>query len=200
MDLNYTENQKIILETIKEFSKREIIPYMNEWDEKQIFPLELFKKIGELGMMGVLVPEEYGGAGFSYDEYVTIISEISKVCGSIGLSVAAHNSLCTGHILKFGNEEQKKKYLPKLASGKYLGAWALTEPVTGSDAMRMNTTARKQGDNWVINGSKNFITHGSSGDVIVVVARTGELGDSRGISAFIVDSSNPGVTSGKKRK
>ena len=198
MDLNYTENQKIILETIKEFSKREIIPFMNEWDEKQIFPLELFKKIGELGMMGVLVPEEYGGAGFSYDEYVTIISEISKVCGSIGLSVAAHNSLCTGHILKFGNEEQKKKYLPKLASGKYLGAWALTEPVTGSDAMRMNTTARKQGDNWVINGSKNFITHGSSGDVIVVVARTGELGDSRGISAFIVDSSNPGVSSGKK--
>ena len=153
MDFNYTENQKIILETIKEFSKREIIPYMNEWDEKQIFPLELFKKIGELGMMGVLVPEEYGGAGFSYDEYVTIISEISKVCGSIGLSVAAHNSLCTGHILKFGNEEQKK-YLPKLASGKYLGAWALTEPVTGSDAMRMNTTARKQGDNWVINDLK----------------------------------------------
>ena len=149
-------------------------------------------------MMGVLVPEEYGGSGLSYDEYVTIISELSKVCGSIGLSVAAHNSLCTGHILKFGNEDQKKKYLPKLASAEYLGAWALTEPVTGSDAMRMNTTARKEGDNWVINGAKNFITHGSSGDVIVVVARTGQLGDSRGISAFIVDSSNPGVSSGKK--
>ena len=198
MDFNYSENQTIISETIKDFSKREIAPYMNEWDEKQIFPIELFKKIGNLGMMGVLVPEEYGGSGLSYDEYVTIISELSKVCGSIGLSVAAHNSLCTGHILKFGNEDQKKKYLPKLASAEYLGAWALTEPVTGSDAMRMNTTARKEGDNWVINGAKNFITHGSSGDVIVVVARTGELGDSRGISAFIVDSSNPGVSSGKK--
>ena len=198
MDFNYSENQTIISETIKDFSKREIIPYMNEWDEKQIFPIELFKKIGNLGMMGVLVPEEYGGSGLSYDEYVTIISELSKVCGSIGLSVAAHNSLCTGHILKFGNEDQKRKYLPKLASAEYLGAWALTEPVTGSDAMRMNTTARKEGDNWVINGAKNFITHGSSGDVIVVVARTGELGDSRGISAFIVDSSNPGVSSGKK--
>tara|TARA_B100000674_G_scaffold76574_1_gene53269 strand:+ start:285 stop:1424 length:1140 start_codon:yes stop_codon:yes gene_type:complete len=198
MDFNYSENQTIISETIKDFSKREIIPYMNEWDEKQIFPIELFKKIGNLGMMGVLVPEEYGGSGLSYDEYVTIISELSKVCGSIGLSVAAHNSLCTGHILKFGNENQKRKYLPKLASAEYLGAWALTEPVTGSDAMRMNTTARKEGDNWVINGAKNFITHGSSGDVIVVVARTGELGDSRGISAFIVDSSNPGVSSGKK--
>ena len=198
MDFNYSENQTIISETIKDFSKREIVPYMNEWDEKQIFPIELFKKIGNLGMMGVLVPEEYGGSGLSYDEYVTIISELSKVCGSIGLSVAAHNSLCTGHILKFGNEDQKKKYLPKLASAEYLGAWALTEPITGSDAMRMNTTARKEGDNWVINGAKNFITHGSSGDVIVVVARTGELGDSRGISAFIVDSSNPGVSSGKK--
>ena len=198
MDFNYSENQTIISETIKDFSKREIVPYMNEWDEKQIFPIELFKKIGNLGMMGVLVPEEYGGSGLSYDEYVTIISELSKVCGSIGLSVAAHNSLCTGHILKFGNEVQKKKYLPKLASAEYIGAWALTEPVTGSDAMRMNTTARKEGDNWVINGAKNFITHGSSGDVIVVVARTGELGDSRGISAFIVDSSNSGVSSGKK--
>jgi len=198
MDFNYSENQKIISETIREFSKREIIPNMYDWDERQYFPLELFKKIGELGMMGVLVPEEYGGAGLSYDEYVTIISEISQVCGSIGLSVAAHNSLCTGHILKFGNEEQKKNYLPKLATGKYLGAWALTEPVTGSDAMRMNTTARKEGDYWVINGAKNFITHGASGDIIVVVARTGGLGDSRGISAFIVNASNPGVSSGKK--
>ncbi len=198
MDFNYTENQKIISETIREFSKREIIPNMYDWDERQFFPLDLFKKIGDLGMMGVLVPEEYGGAGFSYDEYVTVISDISQVCGSIGLSVAAHNSLCTGHILKFGNDEQKNKYLPKLASGKYLGAWALTEPVTGSDAMRMNTTAKKEGDHWVINGAKNFITHGASGDVIVVVARTGELGDSRGISAFIVEASNPGVSSGKK--
>ena len=198
MNFNYSENQKIISETIRDFSKREIIPNMYDWDEKQYFPVELFKKIGELGMMGVLVPEEYGGAGLTYDEYVTIISEISQVCGSIGLSVAAHNSLCTGHILKFGNEEQKKQYLPKLASGEYLGAWALTEPVTGSDAMRMNTTAKKEGDFWIINGAKNFITHGASGDVIVVVARTGNLGDSRGVSAFIVDASNEGVTSGKK--
>ena len=198
MNFNYSENQKIISETIRDFSKREITPNMYDWDEKQYFPVELFKKIGELGMMGVLVPEEYGGAGLTYDEYVTIISEISQVCGSIGLSVAAHNSLCTGHILKFGNEEQKKQYLPKLASGEYLGAWALTEPVTGSDAMRMNTTAKKEGDFWIINGAKNFITHGASGDVIVVVARTGNLGDSRGVSAFIVDASNEGVTSGKK--
>ncbi len=198
MDFTYSENQKIISETIRDFSKREIIPNMYDWDEKQHFPIDLFKKIGELGMMGVIVPEEYGGAGLTYDEYVTIISEISQVCGSIGLSVAAHNSLCTGHILKFGNEEQKKQYLPKLASGEYLGAWALTEPVTGSDAMRMNTTAKKEGDFWIINGAKNFITHGASGDVIVVIARTGELGDSRGISAFIVDASNEGVSSGKK--
>ncbi len=198
MDFNYSENQKIISETIRDFSKREIIPNMYDWDERQFFPIELFKKIGELGMMGVLVPEEYGGSGLTYDEYVTIVSEISQVCGSIGLSVAAHNSLCTGHILKFGNKEQKKKYLPKLASGEYLGAWALTEPATGSDAMRMNTTAKKEGNYYVINGTKNFITHGASGDVIVVIARTGELGDSRGISAFIVDASNPGVSSGKK--
>jgi len=198
MDFNYSENQKIISDTIRDFSKREIVPNMYDWDEKQFFPVDLFKKIGKLGMMGVLVPEEYGGAGLTYDEYVTIISELSQVCGSIGLSVAAHNSLCTGHILKFGSEEQKKKYLPKLATCEYLGAWALTEPVTGSDAMRMNTTAVKEGDHWVINGSKNFITHGASGDVIVVVARTGELGDSRGISAFIVESTNPGVSSGKK--
>ena len=198
MDFNYSENQKIISDTIRDFSKREIVPNMYDWDEMQFFPVDLFKKIGKLGMMGVLVPEEYGGAGFTYDEYVTIISELSQVCGSIGLSVAAHNSLCTGHILKFGSEEQKKKYLPKLATCEYLGAWALTEPVTGSDAMRMNTTAVKEGDHWVINGSKNFITHGASGDVIVVVARTGDLGDSRGISAFIVESTNPGVSSGKK--
>ncbi len=198
MDFNYSENQKIISDTIRDFSKREIIPNMYDWDEKQFFPVDLFKKIGKLGMMGVLVPEEYGGAGLTYDEYVTIISEISQVCGSIGLSVAAHNSLCTGHILKFGSEEQKKKYLPKLATCEYLGAWALTEPVTGSDAMRMNTTAKREGDHWIINGSKNFITHGASGDIIVVVARTGDLGDSRGISAFIVESTNPGVSSGKK--
>ena len=198
MDFKYSENQKIITETIKDFCKREISPNMCSWDEEQYFPVDLFKKIGELGMMGVLVPEEYGGSGLTYDEYVTIISEISQVCGSIGLSVAAHNSLCTGHILKFGNEEQKKKYLPELASGKNLGAWALTEPVTGSDAMRMNTTAKQEGDFWIINGTKNFITHAISGDILVVMTRTGDLGDSRGITAFIVDKSNEGVSSGKK--
>ena len=171
---------------------------MHEWDEKQFFPKDLFHKFGELGMMGILVPEQYGGSGLTYDEYVTIISEVSKTCGSIGLSLAAHNSLCTGHILKFGNEEQKKKYLPDLASGNHLGAWGLTEPSTGSDAMRMRTVAKKEGEYWIINGTKNFITHAISGDVIVVVARTGELGDSRGITAFIVDANNPGVSSGKK--
>ena len=198
MNLDYSENQKIISETISAFVKREIIPFMYDWDEKQFFPKDLFKKFGELGMMGILVPEEYGGSALTYDEYVTIISEVSQTCGSIGLSLAAHNSLCTGHILKFGNEEQKKKYLPNLASGKHLGAWGLTEPSTGSDAMRMRTVAKKEGDYWIINGTKNFITHAISGDVIVVVARTGDLGDSRGISSFIVDSNNPGVSSGKK--
>ena len=198
MNLDYSENQKIISETISAFVKREIMPFMYDWDEKQFFPKDLFKKFGELGMMGILVPEEYGGSALTYDEYVTIISEVSQTCGSIGLSLAAHNSLCTGHILKFGNEEQKKKYLPNLASGKHLGAWGLTEPSTGSDAMRMRTVAKKEGDYWIINGTKNFITHAISGDVIVVVARTGDLGDSRGISSFIVDSNNPGVSSGKK--
>jgi len=198
MDFNYSENQKVITDTINTFVEREIVPFMDEWDEKQYFPKDLFRKFGELGMMGVLVPEEYGGSGLTYDEYVTIISKVSQTCGSIGLSLAAHNSLCTGHILKFGNEEQKKKYLPNLASGKHLGAWGLTEPSTGSDAMRMRTVAKKEGDYWIINGAKNFITHAISGDVIVVVARTGELGDSRGISAFIVDASNEGVSSGKK--
>ena len=198
MDFNYSENQKVITDTINTFVEREIVPFMDEWDEKQYFPKDLFRKFGELGMMGILVPEEYGGSGLTYDEYVTIISKVSQTCGSIGLSLAAHNSLCTGHILKFGNEEQKKKYLPNLASGKHLGAWGLTEPSTGSDAMRMRTVAKKEGDYWIINGTKNFITHAISGDVIVVVARTGELGDSRGISAFIVNADNEGVSSGKK--
>ena len=198
MNFNYSENQKVITDTINTFVQREVVPYMYEWDEKQYFPKDLFSKFGELGMMGVLVPEEYGGSSLTYDEYVTIISEVSKTCGSIGLSLAAHNSLCTGHILKFGNEEQKKKYLPNLASGKHLGAWGLTEPSTGSDAMRMRTVAKKEGEYWIINGTKNFITHAISGDVIVVVARTGDLGDSRGISSFIVDANNDGVSSGKK--
>tara|TARA_Y100001968_G_C19408284_1_gene744924 strand:+ start:556 stop:1692 length:1137 start_codon:yes stop_codon:yes gene_type:complete len=198
MNFHFSENQKFITDTIVEFSQRHIQPYFMDWDETQHFPLDLFKKLGELGMLGVLVPEKYGGSGLGYPEYVTVISEIARVCGSIGLSVAAHNSLCVGHILKFGTEEQKIKWLPKLASGAELGAWALTETGTGSDALRMNTTAKKSGDKWVINGSKNWITHGISSNVIVVMARTGDIGDSHGISVFIVDRTNPGVKAGKK--
>jgi alkylation response protein AidB-like acyl-CoA dehydrogenase len=198
MDFNFSDNQKLIFETISEFSNREIKSQLMDWDERQYFPIEIFKKLGELGMLGVLVPEKYGGSGFGYDDYVVVVSELAKVCGSISLSVAAHNSLCVGHILKFGTEEQKTKWLPKLCSGDYLGAWALTETGTGSDALRMSTTAVKKGDKWVINGSKNWITHGISSDVIVVMTRTREKGDSHGISAFIVDRKNPGVRSGKK--
>ena len=198
MDFNFSDNQKLIFETISEFTDREIKAQLMDWDERQYFPIEVFKKLGELGMLGVLVPDKYGGSGFGYDDYVVVISELAKVCGSIGLSVAAHNSLCVGHILKFGTEDQKIKWLPKLCNGEFLGAWALTETGTGSDALRMSTTAVKKGDKWVINGSKNWITHGISADVIVVIARTGEKGDSRGISAFIIDRKNPGVRSGKK--
>jgi len=169
-----------------------------DWDETQEFPVHVFKKIGELGLMGVFIPEEYGGSGFGYLEYVTVVSEIAKVCGSIGLSVAAHNSLCTGHIYYHGNEAQKKKYLPKLATAEWIGAWGLTETGTGSDAGGMNTTAVKDGDHWVINGSKNFITHGITGDVAVVIVRTGEKGDSHGMSAFIIEKGTPGFSSGKK--
>ena len=198
MNFNYSENQKMITETIIDFSAREIQPKLMDWDEEQHFPLELFKKLGKLGMLGILVPSKYGGSGLDYNEYVTIISEIAKVCGSIGLSVAAHNSLCVGHILKFGNEDQKTKWLPKLSSGEYLGAWALTETGTGSDALRMSTTAIKKGNKWIINGVKNWITHGISSNVVIAIVRTGAIGDSHGISAFIIDKNNPGVKSGKK--
>ena len=186
MNFDKNENQKMIADMVRDFADKEIRPKMMEWDEEQIFPVELFKKLGHLGLMGVLVPAEYGGSGFGYFEYITVVSEISKVCGSIGLSVAAHNSLCTGHILYHGSEEQKRKYLPKLATAEFIGAWGLTETGTGSDAGGMNTTAVKDGDHWVINGSKNFITHAISGDVAVVIVRTGEKGDSHGMSAFII--------------
>jgi alkylation response protein AidB-like acyl-CoA dehydrogenase len=169
-----------------------------EWDESQHFPLETFKEMGKLGLMGVLVPHEYGGAGLGYQEYVAIITEIAKVCGSVGLSLAAHNSLCTGHILAFGNEEQKKKYLPKLATAEWIGAWGLTEANTGSDAGNMKTTAVKDGDHWIINGTKNWITHGRSGDVAVVVCRTGEPRTSGNATAFIVERGTPGFSGGKK--
>ena len=192
LDFEKTENQIMIAQMVRDFADKHIRPKMMEWDEEQKFPVEVFKKLGELGLMGVLVPQEYGGSGFGYFEYVTAIVELSKVCGSIGLSMAAHNSLCTGHIMYFGNEEQKKKWLTKLATGEWIGAWGLTEANTGSDAMRMQCVAKKDGDYWVLNGSKNWITHGLTGDVAVVLARTGNLLDSKGITAFVVERGTPG--------
>jgi alkylation response protein AidB-like acyl-CoA dehydrogenase len=198
MDFNYNENQKMIADTIRSFGEKHIKPKFMEWDETQEFPVECLKQLGELGMLGVLVPTEYGGSGLSYTEYITVVAEVGRICGSVGLSVAAHNSLCTGHILQFGNEEQKKKWLPKLATGEWIGAWGLTEANTGSDAMRMKCVATQDGDDWFINGNKNWITHGKSGDIMVVLARTGELLDSRGITAFVVERGTPGFGSGKK--
>ena len=198
MNFHMNENQLMIADMIRKFGKEHILPKMMEWDESQEFPIEVFKKLGELGLMGVLVPTEYAGSGFSYTEYVTAITELGSICGSIALSMAAHNSLCTGHILQFGNEEQKKKYLPKLATAEWIGAWGLTEANTGSDAMRMQCVAKQDGDYWVINGTKNWITHGISGNVAVVLARTGELLDSHGITAFIVERTTPGFRGGKK--
>ena len=182
---------------VRDFAEKEIRPNLNQWDADEHFPVDVMKKMGELGLLGIYIPEEYGGSGFGYFEYATALMELGKVCGGIGLSVAAHNSLCTGHIYYHGSEEQKRKYLPKLASGEFIGAWGLTEPNTGSDAMRMKTTAVKEGNEWVINGAKNWITHGLSGDVAVVLVRTGELLDSRGISAFIIEKGTPGFSSVK---
>ncbi len=187
-----------IKESARDFAKKHILPNVMEWDEAQHFPVDIFKKMGELGFMGVLVPEAYGGSAMGYAEYITIIDEISQVCGSIGLSVAAHNSLCTQHIAQFGNEDQKSKWLPKLANADWIGAWGLTETGTGSDAGGMNTTAVKDGNDWVLNGSKNFITHAISGDIAVVIVRTGEKGDSHGMTAFVVEKGTPGFTGGKK--
>ncbi|WP_347157198.1 acyl-CoA dehydrogenase family protein [Pontibacter chitinilyticus] len=198
MELKQTENQHMIADMIRDFGARHIKPHMRVWDESQEFPVEVFKKLGELGLMGVLVPTEYGGSGFGYLEYVTAIAELAKIDGSIGLSMAAHNSLCTGHILQFGNEAQKRKYLPKLASAEWIGAWGLTEPNTGSDAGNMRTVAVQDGDHWVINGAKNFITHGKSGNVAVVIVRTGDVGDSHGMTAFIIEKGTPGFSAGRK--
>lgn len=198
MEYELTENQRMITDMIRDFCNKNIRPKMMEWDNNQEFPIAVFKQLGELGLMGVLVPQEYGGAGFNYTEYATVVSEISKVCGAIGLSVAAHNSLCTGHILQFGNEEQKKKWLPKLASAEWIGAWGLTETGTGSDAGGMNTTAKQDGDYWVINGSKNFITHGKSSSIAVVIVRTGEKGDAHGMTAFAIEKGTEGFSAGKK--
>ncbi len=193
-----TENQQMIAQMVRDFCDKEIRPHFMEWDESQHFPIETMRKLGSLGLLGVLVPEAYGGAGFTYSEYYTTISEISKVCGSIGLSVAAHNSLCTGHILSFGNEDQKRTWLPKLATGEWIGAWGLTESNTGSDSLRMKTTAVLDGDHYVLNGTKNWITHGISGNVAVVLVRTGDLLDTRGISAIVVERGTPGFKAGKK--
>ena len=198
MDFNYNENQKMIADMVQQFGKKNITPFVRDWDDNQIFPLEVFKKLGELGLMGVLVPVEYGGAGFSYNEYVTAIEQLAILDPSIALSMAAHNSLCAGHVLQFGNEDQKKKWLPKLASAEYIGAWGLTEHNTGSDAGGMATTAVKDGDFWVLNGAKNFITHAISGDIAVVIARTGEKGDSHGMTAFVIEKGASGFSSGKK--
>jgi alkylation response protein AidB-like acyl-CoA dehydrogenase len=198
MLIKQTDNQKMIQQMVRDFAEKEIRPKLMEWDEAQYFPVELFKKMGNLGLMGVLVPEQYGGSGLGYYEYITIVSELAQVCGSIGLSVAAHNSLCTGHILYHGSEAQKQKYLPKLATAEFIGAWGLTETGTGSDAGGMATTAVKDGDYYVLNGSKNFITHAISGDVAVIIARTGQKGDSYGMSAFIIEKGTPGFTAGKK--
>lgn len=197
MNFDSNENQKMIAQMVRDFAEKEIRPYMNQWDADEYFPVETMKKMGELGLLGIYIPEEYGGSGFGYFEYATALMELGKVCGGVGLSVAAHNSLCTGHIYYHGSEEQKRKYLPKLASGEFIGAWGLTEPNTGSDAMRMKTTAVLDGDEWVISGAKNWITHGLSGDVAVVLVRTGELLDSKGITAFIIEKGTPGFSAVK---
>jgi hypothetical protein len=188
----------MIQQMVRDFAEKEIRPNIMKWDESQEFPIEVFKKLGDLGLMGVLVPEEYGGSAMSYDEYIVVISEIARVCGSIGLSVAAHNSLCTGHIMYFGNDEQKKKWLPKLATAEHIGAWGLTETGTGSDAGGMATVAVEDGDDYIINGSKNFITHAISGNIAVVIVRTGEKGDSHGMTAFVIEKGTPGFSGGKK--
>ncbi len=197
-DVIVSENLKLIQESARDFAEQYIRPHVMEWDEAQHFPVDLMHRLGEQGFLGVLVPEEYGGAGLGYQEYITVIEEVAKVCSSIGLSVAAHNSLCTGHIMQFGNEEQKAKYLPLLATGQWIGAWGLTEPNTGSDAGRMQCVAHRDGDHYVINGNKSWITHGISGHVAVVIARTGDLLDSHGMTAFIVERGTPGFKAGKK--
>jgi alkylation response protein AidB-like acyl-CoA dehydrogenase len=197
-NMNQSESVKMVADMARDFADKHIRPYVMEWDESQIFPVETLKKMGELGLLGMLVPEEFGGAGLGYFEYSAAIQEIAKVCGSVGLSMAAHNSLCTGHIMYFGSQAQKEKWLSKLATAEWIGAWGLTEANTGSDALRMTTTAVLDGDHYILNGAKNWITHGKSGDVAVVMVRTGEKGDSKGISAIVVEKGTPGFSAGKK--
>jgi alkylation response protein AidB-like acyl-CoA dehydrogenase len=198
MDFTQGENVQMVAEAARNFARKEILPFVMEWDEQQWFPFELFQKMGDIGLMGMIIPEEYGGSGLGYEEYVAAIVELTKVDPSVGLSMAAHNSLCTNHIYTFGNEEQRMKYLPKLTSGEWAGAWGLTEPNTGSDAGNMRTTAVKDGEYWIINGAKNFITNGKSGQVATVIVRTGEVGDSHGMTAFVIEKGTPGFASGKK--
>lgn len=198
MDHSLAPDLRMIEESARQFAQTHILPHVMEWDEAQHFPMDLMHQLGEQGFLGVLIPEEYGGAGLGYQEYITIITEIAKICGSIGLSVAAHNSLCTNHIYTFGNEEQRKRWLPKLATGEWVGAWGLTEPNTGSDAMRMQCVATRDGDDYILNGTKCWITHGKSSHVAVVIVRTGELLDSRGMTAFVVERGTPGFSAGKK--
>lgn len=192
------QNMDLIRQSAKDFAETHIRPMVMVWDENQTFPIDLFKKLGAQGFMGILVPEQYQGSGLGYQEYITILEEISKVCGSIGLSVAAHNSLCTNHILSFANESQKQKYLAKLATGEWIGAWGLTETGSGSDAGGLTTVAQRDGEYYILNGSKNFITHAISSDVAVVVARTGEKGDSHGMTSFIIEKGTTGFSAGKK--
>ena len=198
MNFDYSETQRLVGESAKQFALQYIAPNVRDWDETQYFPKEVLHKAGEYGFMGIIIPEMYGGAGLSYHEYIKVIEEITKIDPSIGLSIAAHNSLCTNHIYEFGNEEQRQRWLPKLASGEWIGAWGITEHNTGSDAGGMATTAVQDGDHWVLNGAKNFITHGKSGEIAVVIARTGEKGDSHGMTAFVVERGAPGFTHGKK--
>lgn len=198
MNFQSAELTQQVAQTARDFAQQHIKPYVMEWDESQEFPVHIFKEMGKLGLMGVLVPEEYGGAGLSYFEYKAVIEEIAKVCGSIGLSLAAHNSLCTGHIMIFGNEDQKKKYLPKLATAEWIGAWGLTEANTGSDAGNMKCTAVKDGSDWIINGTKNWITHGKSGDIAVVICRTGEPRTKNNSTAFVIEKGTTGFSAGKK--
>lgn len=198
MDFTQGENVQMVAEAARNFARKEILPFVMEWDEQQWFPFELFQKMGDIGLMGMIIPEEYGGSGLGYEEYVAAIVELTKVDPSVGLSMAAHNSLCTNHIYSFGNEEQRKKYLPKLTSGEWAGAWGLTEPNTGSDAGNMRTTAVKDGEYWIINGAKNFITNAKSGQVATVIVRTGEVGGSHAMTAFVIEKGTPGFASGKK--
>ena len=197
-EIKTSETQRMVYEAARDFASQFIKPNIMEWDEAQYFPSEIFQQAGALGFMGMLIPESYGGSGMGYHEYVTLIETISIVDPSIGLSIAAHNSLCVNHIYTFGTEDQRLKWLPKLCQGSAIGAWGLTEHNTGSDAKDMSTTARKEGDQWVLNGNKNFITHGISGDIAVVIARNGEKGNNRGMTAFVVERGTPGFCAGKK--